>query len=1144
MIVMARYFLILIILSTSFACLSAQQIVINEVMTANASAVPDPVNYNYSEWIELYNPGSQPVLIAGYKISNDPGRLNMWQVPGSMYIPARGFLIIWTDKLNTGLHTNFRTRTNDEQIFLSNNFDVLIDSVHIKKIYRNTSYGRYPDGSSNWVNFLKPTPKASNTGEIASEQSPAPVFSLPGGRYSSAQTLMITNPAPSGRIYYTTDGSDPGPVSSVYTGSLTLGNTTAVKARIIEAGKIPGPAVTNTYFIREHTFTIPVISVSTDPANLWDPVKGIYVEGTNGIEGFCYGKTNWNQDWERLASFEYFTPQGIKKINTDAGIKINGACSRTFPQKSLGVYFRDKYGADEIRYPLFESKNADRFKSIMLRNSGNDFNRTQFQDAMMTTLIVGQMDIDYLGYAPAALYLNGVYWGIQNIREKSSEDYLYTNYKLDQDSVDMLQGYNTVLAGDNADYSALLAFLNSNSLAGSVNYNYVKSLMDIESYLDYQIAEIYFANLDWPGNNIKYWKSKKPGSVWRWLMYDTDFGFGLASTPDHNTLAFAVDQMGPPWPNPPWSTLLFRKLLENSEFRKRFVDKFNVYVYSTFKPSRVNRIIDSLRNNIAAEMPYHFLRWGGSMSNWEANINVSRDFGNRRPAYIMQYLRSYFGLQAPVSLTVGTNIRAKDRFSVNDIVIHDTIFSGPWFGNREAECRAIPDKDYRFSHWEITTFNASREELVPAASTWQYCDLGTDPPAGWNSPEYNDSTWKSGKSQLGYGDGDEATVIGYGPDVNNKFITSYFRKKFALSDTTGNDSLIVQILADDGAVVYLNGTEIVRVNMPEGTVTGTTLASANPVDENAFLTFAIKGAPLRAGENLIAVEIHQVSGSSSDVSFDLKADLTRRRNLQTEISTTEGIVLNLTSSAVCKAYFDKIGTIRNLYINEFCAKNSMTPDEMGEYDDWIELFNAGGDTLNISGLFMTNSLSDPLAWQIPNSRESETLIPPGDYKILWADKQPEQGALHLNFSLDKSGGEIAVVQLLQGKPIIIDSVIYPRQYTNYSYGRYGDGTNRWFILSGVTPGESNVYTHLAELPNEEAVDIFPNPVRDLLEIRVSEPDGDNLQITVFDQLGRETMHRVMDGSGGQVDVSDLPAGLYVIRIFRSSGSCMYKMLKL
>jgi hypothetical protein len=430
------------------------------------------------------------------------------------------------------------------------------------------------------------------------------------------------------------------------------------------------------------------------------------------VGGFCYDKANWNQEWERQATFEYFTPDGVKKISTDAGIKINGACSRTNPQKSLGVYFRDKYGPDEIRYPLFNSKDADRFKSIMLRNSGNDFNITQMQDAMMQTLLIGQMDIDYMAYQPAALYLNGVYWGVQNIREKSSGDYLYTNYGLDEDSIDLLESFNYVLEGDNSGYTAIISFLNSNSLNNTQNYNYVTSRIDLESYIDYQIAEIYYANLDWPGNNIKYWKSKRPGSKWRWLLYDTDFGFGLYTSPDHNTLAFATEAQGPDWPNPPWSTLLLRKLLGNADFKKRFVDKFNVYINSTFNPVRVNAVIDSLRENIATEMPYHFLRWGGSMGSWEYNLDIDRDFGNRRPAYMMQYLADYFGLSSPVSLTVSSNVKENERFSVNDIIINDTAFTGPYFGNRDVKLKALSDYANAFNHWEITSYTATKKELL------------------------------------------------------------------------------------------------------------------------------------------------------------------------------------------------------------------------------------------------------------------------------------------------------------------------------------------------------------------------------------------------------------------------------------------------
>jgi hypothetical protein len=1140
---MVRFFWITVLFLCWFPGMFAQPVVINEVMTANASAVLDPSNYNYSEWIEFYNPGSQAVFVAGYQLSNDPANLSLWKFPAGTYIPAKGFLLVWMDKLNSGLHTNFRIRSDDERIFLSNTNGVLVDTVHIHKIFRNVSYGRNPDGALNWDLFLAATPGAKNTGDIVSDRSPEPVFSLPGGRYNASQTLAFTNPGTTGEIYYTVDGSEPGLNSFLFSGPITISKTQTIKARIIETGKAYGRTVTNTFFIREHNFTLPVVSVSTDPDNLWDDDIGIYVVGTNGAEGYCFGKTNWNREWERQATFEFFTPDGVKKISTDAGIKINGGCSRTSPQKSLGVYFRDKYGPDEISYPLFNSKDVDRFKSVMLRNSGNDFNRTQMQDALMQTLIIGQMDIDYMAYTPAAFYLNGVYWGVQNIREKSSGDYLYSNYGLDEDSIDLLESFCTVLEGDNSEYVPIISFLNSNNLTTPQNYDYITSRIDLESFIDYQIAQIYYANLDWPGNNIKFWRQKGPGSKWRWLLYDTDFGFGLYTTPDHNTLAFATESQGPDWPNPPWSTLLLRKLLGNADFRNRFVDKFNVYINSTFNPVRVNAVIDSLRDNIAAEMPYHFLRWGGSMSTWKYNLDVDRDFGNRRPAYMMQYLADYFGLSSPVSLTVSSNVKESERFSVNDIIIHDTTFTGPYFGNRDVKLKALSGYASRFNHWETTSFSSSREELVGTSSQWQYYDKAAQPPVQWTSLVFDDSAWKTGNARFGYGNGNEVTILDYGPDANNKYITSYFRKKFSVNDTTGTDSLIVYASVDDGAVLYLNGYELVRINMPDGTVTGSTLANGIPVNESTFLAYTADKRYLKTGENILAAEVHQISASSSDVEFDVKLMLTYKKDLHKEIYTNPEIVLNLTSSVNCRAIFDKMPVIHHVYINEFCAKNTMVPDEMGDFDDWIEIYNAGQDTINLSGLYMTNSLLEPLSYKIPPARYSETLLPPGEFKILWADCQPEEGTLHLNFNLEKTGGEIAVTELVEGEAVILDSIKYTQQYTNYSYGRYADGTSRWFVLSNMTPGESNLYTYLAELPGEDEIVVYPNPVNDILEIHLLEPDISDLDISIIDQLGREKIHQLIDRHGGQLDVSSLPPGLYMMRVKGSRGSFVHKIVK-
>ena len=173
---------------------------------------------------------------------------------------------------------------------------------------------------------------------------------------------------------------------------------------------------------------------------------------------------------------------------------------------------------------------------------------------------------------------------------------------------------------------------------------------------------------------------------------------------------------------------------------------------------------------------------------------------------MMQYLADYFGLSSPVSLTVSSNIHENDRFSINDIIIHDTTFAGPYFGNRDVKLKALSGYASRFNHWETTSFIASREELVATSSQWKYYDLGTQPPLNWTSLLFDDSAWKTGNARFGYGNGNEVTTLDFGPDANNKYITSYFRKKFTVNDTSGCDSLIVHVSVDDGAILYLNGS--------------------------------------------------------------------------------------------------------------------------------------------------------------------------------------------------------------------------------------------------------------------------------------------------------------------------------------------------
>jgi hypothetical protein len=170
------------------------------------------------------------------------------------------------------------------------------------------------------------------------------------------------------------------------------------------------------------------------------------------------------------------------------------------------------------------------------------------------------------------------------------------------------------------------------------------------------------------------------------------------------------------------------------------------------------------------------------------------------------------------------------------------------------------------------------DTLVSAGSTWKYLDNGSDQGPAWYGMTFNDGSWQSGPAELGYGDGDEATVVSYGPNSNSKYITTYFRHSFNVVDTAVYMSLSLSVLRDDGAVVYLNGAEVFRTNMPSGSISYTTQASSavgDPNEDNYFST-SVDPSKLRNGTNVLAVEIHQRSGNSSDISFNLKLTGTMR----------------------------------------------------------------------------------------------------------------------------------------------------------------------------------------------------------------------------------------------------------------------------
>lgn len=1104
---------------------------INEICPANADVNYDPKYFNFSGWVELYNKGNSSVNIGGYYLSDKPDRPEKWRIPTGTTIPANGFMLIWCDEQNQNLHTNFSLDSEGESVILSTSTLSKVDQIDFPEQYTNIAYGRTTDGGSTWSFLLNPTPAKKNDGTTATQRIQKPTISLASGRYSASQSVSLSHPLANVKIRYTTDGSEPHADSKVYSGPFSISKTATVKAKAFLAGFIPSDTEVETYFINEHAFTLPVVSISTKSTYLWDNTIGIYADGTNGIAGNCQNAPrNWNRDWDRHAVFEMFDTNGERRFSQAVDIRIGGACSRNNPQKSFVVKARDKYGSNTIDEKLFSSKENASYGGFIYRNSGNDFYYTMFRDALMQTLTIGQMDIDYLAYEPTIFYLNGEYWGVQNLREKIDADYFESNYGIDKDDLDLGER-EEALEGSVSGYTNYLSTLQNMDLTTPQAFDYIDDNIDVQEYINYLVAEIYYCNTDWPGNNVKYWRQRSTNGKWRWILWDMDFGFALyndQSYATHPTLQFATATNAPTWPNPPWSTLHIRLLLKNPEFRNRFIQTFTTALSTTFHPDRVIDVINSFQNRIKNEMPYHHQRWQLNLSNWNQQVQRLREFATQRNAYMYYHLATFFGLTDQVNITLSSTPANAGGIAFNGIQPDATLTDGVYFQGLPYTAEAVAETGYQFSHWNIRTSETTAVPLIEKQSNWKYFDSGTLPAADWTSESFDDNAWAEGQGELGYGDGGEQTIVGYGGNAAAKFITTYFRKTISVDDPTNFSILSGSVLFDDGIVIYLNGAEVFRSNMPSGAIGNNTPAlDASP--EDVYVPFTIPKGAIKAGENVLAVEIHQINGESSDISFDLELKTVEIGD-ETEFSSTEVSIRDIANTSIMmEAVFEPVTPQGPVVINEFAAANNTIEDEDEETEDWIELFNPGTQPVDIAGFFITDNLNNKTKYQIKAGQNNETVIQPGEYKILWADEELHEGPLHINFKLSADGESIGLYQKVGSTLLTVDEITYAAHYNGTSYSRIPNATGPFLLTSKLTPLAENEL----EIPTaredglEASVVLHPNPTSTDVVITSPFPVED---VSFYTVTGKRLDSYAHLSSGAQVSLSHYPAGVYFVII--------------
>ena len=527
-------------------------------------------------------------------------------------------------------------------------------------------------------------------------------------------------------IYYTIDGTTPNRESSVYSDSILVEGVMILRAVTYVDGQ-RSDVNTQSYF-EGRSYHLPIVSVVSDPNNFWGYDKGIYVKGCCADSTMPYYNANFWKSWEYECNIEMYTPKGKKCINQLAGMSLFGGYSRMLPQKSLAIIARPKYGKKRFKYRIFKERKSKKYKSFIIRNSGGDFKRTQLRDAFMTQL-AKPTGIAIQAYEPAVIYLNGKYWGIQNLREKISEHYLEANFKVDKNNVDILRHNGVKRHGYSTSYKFLLRFLRTNNLTNNSTVDSLGTFMDIHDYIRYNIAEVYSDNRD-AGGNIRYFKEREEGKKWRWIFYDLDMGLSNDSKKGYesNTLKTFTTPSNEKWPNPSWSTFIIRTLLSNKKIEHQYINTFCDYLNTAFHADTATRLLDKMAKRIEPEIPYHQERWGTTVASWKKNVEIVKEFVQKRPMYLFQHIDQKFGLDTLIEVTVKMPEEDICKIKLNSLNIKRD-FKGKYFADVPQKIRVNPSHDYKLVGWknrsetdEVIDFNAKENQyfepiIVPIDSS-------------------------------------------------------------------------------------------------------------------------------------------------------------------------------------------------------------------------------------------------------------------------------------------------------------------------------------------------------------------------------------------------------------------------------------------
>ncbi len=1020
-------------------------------------------------------------------------------------------------------HTNF-TLNSADQLFLTSAGGIALAQVTIPLLPVNNSYNF---NSTSWCISPNPTPADTNDASCFTAFLSKPIVSKPAGIYASGFKIALSSIDPNAQIRYTTNGDIPSATSTLYTDSITIVATTIISARCFDPANLVLPSLVekNTFLINEAYIGLPVISISSDSVNLYDTQTGIYVLGPNDYNpNYPYFGANFWEDWERYSYIEYLATDSTQKFEGAIGLKIHGGWSRAQPQKSFRVKCRDDYGMNKINFPLIPDKPyITKYKDFNLRNGGNDYGGSRMRDAFMQRLTKGTHN-DYMGYTPVIVFLNGQYFGEYELRETLNNDYVENNHGFPSDSVTVLT--ENYLEGLNVNdgtldnfwpmYNAIVAA----DPASPTFYSLADSLIDLQNFTDYIIAETYYGNGDWSNtqaNNIKYWNV--PGEKWRMMLMDLDFGYGLyGPTPNDNFLTHATNNSFV------HMDVICGKLLANPQYLNYFINRYADLINTTWQQSNVQNVGNSMINEVAPWIPRHHTRWSGNMTNFLNTMTNMLNWNQSRITGARNVVQSHFSLTGQVTYTLDVQPAGAGRIHISTIEPSEIQYpwSGVYFKGVPVKITAIANPGYTFNHWGPNSLFTSNNYSADLSIT----------------PTVNSAftAWFTGNAVSDAIEVSEIMVNAENSidsddwiELHNKLNVELNIGGMTLSDSSYFNNYTFPLntkIPANGYIVVARDTAQFHAQYPSVTsFTGPLGFSLNNTTETIFLKDHNNNEVLHISYTTTQPWPLGTDGDGRTLEFEGAPQSPNDPN-----AWFAGCV----GGSPGEAYFP---CDSSLLISEINYK-SLTTSDAG---DWFEIHSLSTQPVDLSNWYVTDAGMNTI-YTIP----SGTVVNPNGYLVLAKD-------LLLFSSIHPAITNVVgptAIGLGSTESIHIynpsNRLIFSVNYSNQSpwpleadglgktlellstTGRMCDGSN-WFAgCPDGSPGE--VYNPLCDLglsDNEmDNLVFYPNPVTDMLHVALSE----NAQVQVLSLAGELLMENNYLAGNVEINMSEYSTGLYLVSI--------------